>query len=540
MRLHLIFTLFTVFFFTTGIRSQNLAPPLVWQHCYGGSLDDIGYSIAPYSDGGFIFCGCSGSSDGDIYPKSEPLHGGTCDYWAARIDADSNILYKIHLGGTGSDVARTTFETKDGNVIIAGSSSSTDVDVVCSLTDLNFWILMVNANYEMQWKKCYGGSGYDDFGSMLETADGGFAICGGTSSSNSGDVTFNHGYSDFWLVKTDASGNIEWQKCYGGTQYEKAFDIDVCADGGFIMAGFTASNDGDVAGNHSTDFDGWVMKTDALGNFQWQKCIGGTGQDGFYKVLQLANKNNLISGYTFSADGDITGKHGDEFHDDGLLVMLDENGNLLWSKAYGGDSIDELAGIIQDPLGQIFVSGYSQSSNGDLSQNYGNYDYWLMNIDENGTIIWDSTYGGPAADVCNEIAISTTGRLAMMGYTASDSLQVSGNHGVDTSQHPINLAKKKDFWIANFGSVVGIPEIIKSTLTIIPSLAHDAVQVSFNDIMDEKVLTTVRNTSGELVHNEMIIYQKQLLMDISSLPQGIYFIEVKSEEQIAIGKFVKM
>src|SRR5205809_1634322 len=90
----------------TKIHAQSIPPPVEWQHCYGGTLDDYGYGISGTSDGGFIFAGCAGSSDGNIYPKDgDPRHGGTCDYWVAKIGSDSTIQFKVHVGGTSSDVA---------------------------------------------------------------------------------------------------------------------------------------------------------------------------------------------------------------------------------------------------------------------------------------------------------------------------------------------------------------------------------------------------------------------------------------------------
>ena len=310
----------------------------------------------------------------------------------------------------------------------------------------------------------------------------------------------------------------------------------MCADGGYILTGFTASSNGDITGLHGTDFDGWVVKTDANGNLQWQKCLGGTGQDAFYKVKPLMDGNYLLAGYEFSTDGDISDNHGNE---DAWLTLLDPNGNLLWSKAYGGDSVEEFSSVNQDNLGGIIVGGYSKSTNGDLSKSNGGWDYWLVNINEEGIILWDSTYGGQYDDVSTDFAISTEGRVAMLGYSKSDSLDVSGNHGTDTSHHPMYFSKE-DYWVVDLGSVVGIHEIPKTNLTVIPSLAHDVVQVSADGLENENSIVTVRNEKGQVVMNEILNHQSKLLLKVSRLPQGIYFIEVQSEKQNAVSKFVKM
>jgi len=539
--MRILFSLLITFCIAT-VRAQSVAPPVEWQHCYGGTLDDYGYGISATSDGGFIFTGCAGSNDGNIFPREDKLHGGTCDYWGAKIAGDSTIQFKFHYGGTASDVSRTVLETSDGNYIVGGTALSNDVNVVGHIgayNDPDFWVMKINSSSDILWQKCYGGSTYDNFGSLVLTNDGGYAMCGGTQSNNF-NVSGNHGSFDFWLVKIDGSGNIQWQKCFGGSAYDQAFDLKACNDGGYIITGFTSSNDGDVTGLHGSDYDAWVVKTDANGNLQWQKCLGGSSQDAFYKVNQLIDGNFLLAGYTFSDDGDISGAHNvNTYRDDGWLAMLDQNGNLLWSKAYGGDSSDEFSTIRQDYLGGILVGGYSKSKEGDVSQNYGDWDCWLVSIDESGIILWDSTYGGPYSDVCTDLAIATDSRVALLGYSKSDSIDVSGNHGVDTSHHPL-FQSRADFWVLDLGSVVGIHEVLKSTLTVIPTLAHDVVQVSSDDFPKEKSSIIIRNESGQEMMNETMNRESKLLLNISSLPQGIYFIEAKNSRLKEVSKFVKM
>jgi len=557
--MHFIQRIFTTFFALISLSAFSQTPPDIdWQHCYGGTLDDLGYGITATGDGGYFFVGCAGSGDGDILRPADSEHGGTCDYWAAKTDGYGNIQFKIHLGGTGSDVAYSALQTPDGNYIIGGSTGSTDVDVVGNHGDFDFWVVKINSTPSVIWKKCFGGSGYDDFGSIINTSDGNLVMCGGTAS-NDGDVSGNHVIvygtdtsttSDFWLAKSDDNGNILWQKCYGGTGYEKAFDVKQTADGGYILAGFTDSNDGDVIGNHSDDLDGWVVKTDGNGNAQWKKCLGGTGQDGFYKVIQLSDNNFLLAGYTFSNDGDISGKHGNASTEDGWLAMLDQSGNLLWSKTYGGDSSDEFFCAQQDQLGNLDVGGFTKSSNGDLNFNNGEKDFWLANLDENGTLMWDTVYGGEYDEVCYDMAKANDGGLALMGYSTSNGGDVLGNHGAildyyvyDSSGNIIDSVFyrcTKDYWMTKLGSVVGIHEIPVAHLNIIPTLAHDVIQISLSNFENSNAQVIIRNSVGAVMQHKTASHQSNLLEDISSLPQGIYVIEIADDQKRAVGKFVKM
>lgn len=505
-------------------------PAIQWQRCFGGSLDDTGYGITATADGGFLIAGCAGSSDGDLLKGEEIQHGGTCDFWALKIDAWGNNQFKIHLGGTKSDIARTAALMSNGNYALAGIVESNDVDVTGNHGIFDYWLVTVSPAGDVLTKKCFGGSKYDDFGSMIATADGGLALCGGTQS-NDGDVSGNHGDSDYWLVKTDADGNIQWQKCFGGTNYEKAFDLFQSSDGGFLLAGFTESNDGDVSGNHSTDYDGWVIKTDASGNLQWQKCLGGSGQDGLFKIIELDNQKILAAGYAYSSNGDIAGNKGEE---DAWLVLLDAAGEVIWSKTVGGDSSDRFNSVQQDPLGNFIAGGFTQSVNEDVSFKYGDKDFWLTRFDTTGQLLWETVYGGTYAEVGYDIALSSEATLGMIGFTSSNDFDVSGNHGAIG-----NFEVKKDYWVIKLSSVVGINETTQTVLSLQPTLTSGELQIPLDDFKESGCLLRVYDVYGSVKLELEIASPSSTILDVHKLPGGSYFVEVVSAGKKAVGRFVK-
>ena len=171
-------------------------------------------------------------------------------------------------------------------------------------------MVKLNASGNMVWQQCLGGTSNDDTGkdSILQTTDGGFIICGVTSS-NDGDVSGYHGESDLWLVKFNDSGNLVWQKCLGGTLDESKTSIQQTTDGGYIICSATQSNDGDVSGNHGDD-DTWVVKLNASGNLVWQKCLGGSSLEFNASIQQTTDGGFIICGTTQSIDGDVSGNHG--------------------------------------------------------------------------------------------------------------------------------------------------------------------------------------------------------------------------------------
>src|ERR1043165_8804203 len=161
---------------------------------------------------------------------------------------------------------------------------------------------------QIQWQHCYGGTNVDRAFTCTATADGGYVI-GGTARSTDGDLTFHYGsdlYTDYWLVKTDAAGNIQWQKVYGGSSTDKMNNAIQTADGGYLLTGWTYSNDGDVTGSSSLG-DIWIVKTDAAGVIRWQNAMGGTGADNGLNSVQTADGGYVISGGTTSVNGDVSG-----------------------------------------------------------------------------------------------------------------------------------------------------------------------------------------------------------------------------------------
>ncbi len=516
-----------IFVLLISVNAYSQAPAIQFQHCMGGSLDDIAYDVIPTQDGGYLLTGGSTSSDGDLLKTTEILHGGNYDFWFTKLDPALNFQWKKHLGGTGSDLASSVLQTADGGYIIGGSTSSNDVDVSGNHGDYDFWIVKLFASGSVQWKKCYGGSNYDDFGSVRIAADGGLIIAGG-SSSNNGDVSGNHGSSDFWLVKTDANGTLLWQKSYGGVDYEKAADVRVCPDGGYILVGFSESNTGDVSGNHG-DYDMWVVKTDASGNLQWQRSLGGSGYDAANAVVALSDGSFLVAGYTGSNDGDVTANHGD---DDAWLLKIDAAGTIVWSKCIGGSTSDVATGIENMGDNGFILSCYSMSQDGDVANNYGLWDYWIVKTDTAGSIDWQKNFGGSLNDVCYAAKPTPDEGFILAGYSESTNMDVSGNHG------------KKDFWTVKLEGLVAVAEIEKSflPLEVYPQPASSSVNLKIPDqAMQHYNPLTVDffDLAGRKLFTEEMAADPLLKVDCSNWIPGVYGYQLKSSNLVlANGKLL--
>ncbi len=252
----------------------------------------------------------------------------------------------------------------------------------------DFWVLKLDANGNVQWQRAYGGGSYDWAQDIRQTSDGGYIVVGATFS-------FGAGNDDVWVLKLDANGNVQWQKTYGGGGGENGLAVQQTSDGGYVVVGRTYS----FGVN-----DVWVLKLDANGNVQWEKTFGGTSPDYGYAIQQTTDGGYIVTGYTRSFGAG---------RDDLLVVKLDTNGNVQWQKAYGGSDDDRGYAIQQTIDGGYIVTGET------LSFGAGFSDAWVLKLDANGNVQWQKTYGGNGTDRLYAIQQTSDGGYIVSGWTNS-------------------------------------------------------------------------------------------------------------------------
>jgi hypothetical protein len=309
---------FTSLFFTSS-NAQD--PTIVFQQTFGGSGDDKAAYTIYTSDKGFLNIGTTSSADGDFGVPAG--HGN--DAYAVKLDNRRHVVWKYSYGSSGDDFFTGVVQTHDGGYILSGGAGAGDGDVTGFHGGAHdVWIVKISAQGILQWQECFGGSG-DDFGTHMKGFDG-YTITG-QSNSIDGDVTGNHGDYDAWVIKIDKSGVLKWQHSYGGSAFDVLREVASIGDGSYLLYGSTSSNDGDVSGNHGLS-DGWWVKVDNLGNLLSQKCFGGSSDDFGYSISK--NKTNYsISGLTYSNDGDIKDYHG---AGDMYLFTITVTADVLWEK----------------------------------------------------------------------------------------------------------------------------------------------------------------------------------------------------------------
>ncbi|MBP6389684.1 MAG: T9SS type A sorting domain-containing protein [Flavobacteriales bacterium] len=423
MRKHLV--LFCGLLPTPYLLGQ--APGIAWQHALGGSATDEAKDVEQTADGGSVIIGSTQSTNGDV----TGLHGGT-DIWVVKLDALGALVWQRTLGGSGYDYPGAISPTSDGGYIAVGRSSSTDGDVTGNHGGTaDAWVAKLDTAGNIQWQRSLGGTlsdwGYD----VLPTNDGGYIVAASTYSSD-GDVTFIHGYEDAWLIKLNALGDIVWERTYGGSLYESAKAVRQTIDGGFILAGYTQSTDGDVVGNNGWR-DAWVVKVDGTGNIQWQACYGGTQMEDFGSLATTSDGGYILAGNAASEDGDVVGWHPGYTcgspHEDGWIVKIDGSGSLEWQRCLGGLSFESMMDVQQTPDNRFVVAGVAGWLDGDVETNLGGNDYWVLQLDPSGNIDWQTSLGGSSSETPGALALLDDGGIEIVGSTGSTNGDVTGHHG---------------------------------------------------------------------------------------------------------------
>ncbi|MDG1760645.1 MAG: hypothetical protein P8L72_03155 [Flavobacteriaceae bacterium] len=413
---------------TTLISEVKFNGELMEIMTYGGSQEDIGFDIIETQDGGLAVIGNSKSSNGTLTDKTLEVS----DYWLLRFDAQMELLWSYTYGGSDDDRGQSVIETSDGGFILAGYSKSADGNATKNQGQHDNWMLKVDASGNFLWEKSFGYAGHDHAYTIISTQDGGFLMTGFidvTASGGKGNKAKGasfHGVGEFWTHKFDAIGNMQWRRYHGGTNNDRSYDAVEANDGGFIITGATESNDVDVTSNQG-EYDVWVIKLNAEGTLQWAKTFGGSGIDSSNGILKTPNGNYLIVGNTFSKNGSVSINYGAS---DVWVLCIDDQGDLLWEKTYGGSEFDLGRGITQGPNNTAFVVGNSKSRDNYVLKNQGENDVWVFQIDTtNGKLLWEQSFGGSAIDFGHNAVFTSSKSLYVVGETTSSDGNIPSNKG---------------------------------------------------------------------------------------------------------------
>jgi hypothetical protein len=497
-----------------------------WQKSIGGSGDDACNSVIGTKDGGWIMAGYTNSPDGDL---AEIRGQADADGWVVKFNSLGVMEWQVDLGFiVFDDAMNSIIQTSDGGYIVAGYHGiSDDKD---SKGGIDVWVIKLNASGEIEWQKYYGGSGVEIASSIIQTSDGGYAFCGYTYS-NDKDVSGYHAGAgpfvhDVWVVKINSVGTLEWQKCFGGSSDDEANAIIQTSDGGYAVAAYTASNDGDVIGFQG-GYDAWILKLNASGELEWQKCLGGSLQEVANSITE-ASDGYVISGFAQSQNGNVLGNHASSVPD-AWLFKLNKSGNLEWQKCIGGSRADAATSMIKTIEGGYAFVGYTNSSNGDITGVHGDAnDMLIVKLNSEGHISWQKCLGGSNEDKATCIAQLKNGDFIIGGSTISSDGNVSGFHG---GIYP-------DAWLVKLGnseSVNSTSENSIPSLKVFPNPTSGLIHISLLSKSPETVLV-LKNILGQKLKEFSIksitgaSLNEQL--DLGNQRDGTYFIQLQNESLI--------
>ena len=376
---------------------------------FGGEGTDSFSDFTSTPDGGYMAVGNSASTQGD----GTGAKGGT-DVWVVKFNSEGEKVWHKKFGGTQEDLASSIVRTSANNYLILGSTLSNDGDVSVNKGDRDAWLLSIDNDGTLLWEKAIGGTKEEQLFSLKSSDDGNYLMAGWTYS-NDGDVSFNHGDTDAWLVKIDNQGTVLWEKTYGGSHQDVAFDATPVSDGGMIFCGRLVSIDGDASDRTAETFAGWFVKLNSAGTIAGKVYLGATEFDYGSVAIEAANGDYVFAGSTNTANAF------DNFHggNDAFVLRLDASGNVRWKKAYGGSLNEAPSDLIETDNGDFIFAGLTTSDDGDIPQLLGGEDAWVMKLNGEGIITSNATLGGALNDKVNKIKQLNDDNFAFVGRTAS-------------------------------------------------------------------------------------------------------------------------
>ncbi|MDX2360851.1 MAG: T9SS type A sorting domain-containing protein [Crocinitomicaceae bacterium] len=499
-----VFLLSTSFIFICLVSAAQ--PTIEWAESLGGSLDDWAYAIEETSDNGYIVAGYSESNDGDLNSNN-----GGSDAWVIKLNNLGGIVWETSLGGSLNDLLEDIHQTSDGGYITAGYSHSSDGDVSSNAGGSDLWVVKLSSLGVIEWENTYGGSADDLASEIKQTADGGYMVIG-ISGSTDGDVSGNLGANDYWIVKLDITGVVQWEKSLGGSLGDEAYSFQQSSDGGYIITGYSSSNDGDVTASNGLG-DYWTVKIDSIGNIQWETSLGGSAEDWAESVQQTNDGGYILAGYAESTDGDVSGNLGLSTY---WIAKLSSIGTLEWEKSLGGAANDWAFSIQQTNDGGYSVAGVSESVDGDVSSNIGGNDFWLAKINDVGNMEWEKSLGGTSIDWAFSHQQTSDGGWIIAGFSSSADVDVSSNNGGN------------DVWIVKLASFIGIDELQNNLISIYPNPSTSMVNVNIDESY-KGMKYFITDVTGKKIEQGRL-HEISNSIDVSHLEPGIYSFHIQQKQ----------
>lgn len=501
---------------------------ILWDKSYGGIHAEYLFDAQPTADYGFILVGSSISdrsgnkTEGNVYGL---------DYWIWKMDEKGDLDWQKSFGGNGNDVLKSIDLTQDGGFILGGHSTSMEGESKREDTrgQEDLWVIKLNARGDEEWQKTIGGSGKDILQQIKQTRDGGYIIGASSSSRPSGEKKSAHyGNMDFWVIKLDPQGTVEWERSFGGIYKDELKSISQTEDEGFIVGGYSNSI---LSGNKNEgsfgEGDFWVIKLNKYGNQEWQRTIGGEDDDVLNTIVPSKNGGYLVAGSSFSgATGrkSETNKNGSDF----WVLKLDDRGEIEWQQTYDFGKTDVLTSLVENNDGTILIGGHAKSETVGLSRNdqRGINDYIALKIKPDGEEIWRKAVGSSGEDVLRKLVETRDGGYILAGTSRGT---VSGDRN--------SRQGRSDFWVVKLKDKDKEDKTRHPGLEAIPNPTDRFSNVIVNHDFDEGSVY-VYDIAGRLLQ-QFPAESRTIPVDMAGFPIGIYLVTVATNVKTQSVKILK-
>ena len=546
--------------------SKSTAQDILWEKSYGGKHAEYLFDVIPTPDYGFILAGSSLSKKTGT--KTED-NRGDLDYWVWKMDEKGEPDWQKSFGSSGQDKLRSILLTNDGGFLLAGSSESKAVakkgtqgnDFIDgdkkSVTrgGSDFWIIKLTAKGKEEWQKTIGGSGQDELNCIVRTRDGGFIVGGSSSSDASGEKAQNgYGGMDYWVIKLDFEGKIVWQQTLGGRYNDELRSISPAEDGGFLLGGSSNSTDtGTKIQKNIGQSDYWIVKLDKDGNEQWQKTIGGEGDDQLYVAYTSADGNYILGGNSNSESGNDKRSTNESGTDFWVLKIDKDNREIIWQETYNIAKVDVLTSLVENDDHTILLGGYAQGeivkkekakkmgsrlrgndkAGDDVKMKKGTDDYVAIKINDKGEELWRKSVGSDGQDILKKVIETRDGGYLMAG-TSKSPLTPEG--GIKASGDKSSGIGSNDFWVVKLKDK-NKPKEPKKPVEAIPNPATDYTNVIVGYDYTKGTATVV-DIAGHVLQS-FPITDRTIPIDLQGLPEGIYVVNIRTDVQNSGVKVIK-
>lgn len=507
--------------------SAAAQPNIKRQKAIGGDGNDQLNSMCRTIDGGVVLGGVSGSFISD--DKSENSRGDD-DYWIVKLDRLGNIQWDKTLGGDLRELFGEVQQTADGGYIVGGStlSGQTGDKTEASRGMNDFWIVKLSSAGQIQWEKTFGGNKEDILYSIKPTADGGFVMGGSSNSGISGDKTADsRGGNDYWMVKVDAAGTKQWDKTIGGDNTDVLHSLVQTTDEGYFLCGYSDSYKSGEKSEDQINIDYWVVKLDKWGAIQWDNTIRGGLDDIPYSTQQTADGGYVVAGYSNSnafADKTDASRGGNDY----WVVKLSSTGAMEWNKTIGGNYGDQLFSIQQTSDKGYVLGGSSWSGiwgeKTEPRRGGNSADYWVVKLSKNGAVEWDKTIGGGTSDYGRSVLEALENVYIVAGYSLSGANKdktVGSRGGYDYWILQINYRAQPPAASAESSSKKAGSTALQDNdnFRFFPNPAREQITVQTTG----KAIFTLTNAQGKLISTQTI--NGTGILRVAYLPAGVYYLK---------------